>query len=68
MRRSVVDEARSRLYAKRGGGAFHFALDELRYFGGLTIEVLGISPATAKREWVTAKAWLHHELKREAGA
>ena len=41
----------------------------LRFFGGLTIEetseVLGISPATVKREWTVAKAWLHRELSRE---
>jgi RNA polymerase sigma factor (TIGR02999 family) len=41
-------------------------LVELRYFGGLTIEetgeVLGISPATVKRHWATAKAWLSREL------
>ena len=41
-------------------------LVELRFFGGLTIEetakVLGLSPATIKREWGTAKAWLFHEL------
>ena len=39
---------------------------ELRFFGGLTIEetadVLDLSPATIKREWSTAKAWLYHEL------
>jgi RNA polymerase sigma factor (TIGR02999 family) len=39
---------------------------ELRFFGGLTIEdtseVLGISPATVKRDWVTARAWLHREI------
>ncbi len=39
---------------------------ELRYFGGLSIEetaqVLSISPATVKRDWRTAKAWLHREL------
>ena len=39
---------------------------ELRFFGGLTIEetaeVLGLSPATIKREWSTAKAWLYHQL------
>lgn len=38
-----------------------------RYFGGLTIEetaeVLDISPATVKREWTMAKAWLHRELE-----
>ena len=41
---------------------------ELRFFGGLSIEetahVLEISPATVKRDWFTAKAWLHHELSR----
>jgi RNA polymerase sigma factor (TIGR02999 family) len=41
---------------------------ELRYFGGLTIEetaeVIGISPATVKREWGTARLWL---LKRIEG-
>jgi RNA polymerase sigma factor (TIGR02999 family) len=39
---------------------------ELRFFGGLTIEetaeVLRISPATVKREWTLAKAWLHCSL------
>ena len=42
---------------------------ELRFFGGLTVEetalVLGISPATVKREWRIAKAWLHKSLKAE---
>ena len=37
-------------------------LVELRYFGGLTIEetaeVMNISPATVKREWTIARAWL----------
>src|SRR5215469_5057910 len=36
---------------------------ELKYFAGLTIdevaEVLGSSPATIKREWNVARAWLH---------
>ena len=39
---------------------------ELRFFGGLTVEevgaVLGISPATVKREWTTAKRWLQREI------
>ena len=39
---------------------------ELRFFGGLTIEeiaeVLGISVATVKREWSTAKLWLQRHL------
>jgi RNA polymerase sigma factor (TIGR02999 family) len=47
-------------------------LIELRFFGGLSIEeaavVLGVSPATVKREWVTARAWLRRELKRDAAS
>jgi RNA polymerase sigma factor (TIGR02999 family) len=43
---------------------------ELRAFGGLTIEeaacVLNVTPATAKREWRTAKAWLGRELGFES--
>ncbi len=39
---------------------------ELRFFGGLTneeiAEVLGISVATVKREWATAKLWLQRQL------
>jgi RNA polymerase sigma-70 factor, ECF subfamily len=39
---------------------------ELRYFGGLTIEetaaVVGSSPATVKRDWQSARAWLFAEL------
>jgi RNA polymerase sigma factor (TIGR02999 family) len=42
---------------------------ELRFFGGLSIEetatVLGISPATVKREWNMAKAWLHREISKQ---
>ena len=41
---------------------------ELRFFGGLTVEetaaVVGSSPATVKREWATAKGWLHRALTR----
>jgi RNA polymerase sigma factor (TIGR02999 family) len=40
---------------------------ELRYFGGLSVNetgaVIGISPATVKREWAMARAWLFRELK-----
>lgn len=102
IRRILVDHARARLTAKRGGQVFKLSLDEaiaapeekdfdlvslddalkslaatdaqqsriveLRYFGGLTIEqtaeVLGISPATVKRDWVVAKAWLRREMTR----
>ncbi len=39
---------------------------DLRYFGGLSIEetadALELSPATIKREWQMARAWLHREL------
>ena len=39
---------------------------EMRFFAGLTVEetadVLGVSPTTVKREWASARAWLHHEL------
>jgi RNA polymerase sigma factor (TIGR02999 family) len=41
---------------------------ELRFFGGLTIEeaaaALGISPATVKRDWAMARAWLSREMKK----
>jgi RNA polymerase sigma factor (sigma-70 family) len=41
---------------------------ELRYFAGLNIEdtaeALRISPATVKREWAVARAWLRRELAR----
>jgi RNA polymerase sigma factor (TIGR02999 family) len=42
---------------------------ELRFFGGLSIQdtaiVLGISPATVKREWTMARMWLHRELIKD---
>jgi len=104
MRRILVDHARARVAAKRGGGMTPItlidvagassprgvdviALDdaltrltslypeqgrlvELRYFGGLTIEETGeamsISPATVKRQWMVARAWLLRDLKSEA--
>ena len=104
MRSILVDHARARGRAKRGGGATPITLTEiedsggggrtldvlelddalarlaglaprkgslveLRYFAGLGIEeaaeALGISPATAKREWRLARAWLQRELGRE---
>ena len=46
----------------------HFV--ELRVLGGLTIEetaqALKISPATVKREWATARLWLHHQMSGKA--
>jgi len=101
MRSVLVDHARARQRAKRGGNvaplslgaadrvaasedavdvvALDAALDrlaaqdarkarvvELRYFVGLSIEetakALDASPATVKREWTTARAWLRREL------
>jgi len=42
---------------------------EYRFFAGLSIEetaeVLSISPATVKRDWRTAKAWLHQDLRSD---
>jgi RNA polymerase sigma factor (TIGR02999 family) len=41
---------------------------EMRFFGGLSIEetseVLGVSPATVKRDWTTARLWLHKQMSR----
>jgi RNA polymerase sigma factor (TIGR02999 family) len=41
---------------------------EMRYFSGLTVEeiaeVVGVSSATVKREWIAARAWLRRELSR----
>jgi RNA polymerase sigma-70 factor, ECF subfamily len=41
---------------------------ELRFFGGLTFEetaeILKVSAMTVSRDWSTAKAWLHREMKR----
>jgi len=103
MRRILVDHARTKKRAKRGGSDVKVsladatipvkeqdldivALDEaltrlaeldeqqsrvveLRFFSGLTVEetaeVMGISPATVKRDWSMAKAWLHRELSGE---
>jgi RNA polymerase sigma factor (TIGR02999 family) len=103
MRRILVDHARSRKRAKRGGSDIRVSLDEatiratpqdldivalnealerlieidphqgriveLRFFSGLnveeTAEVLRISPATVKREWRIAKAWLRREMSGE---
>jgi RNA polymerase sigma factor (TIGR02999 family) len=120
MRRILIDHARGRRRAKRGGGVEPVSLDqtgvvigawdeegshaealeladdsavdltaidaalarletidpgqgrivELRFFGGLSIEetaeVVGVSPATVKREWALARAWLRRELTSEA--
>jgi RNA polymerase sigma factor (TIGR02999 family) len=105
IRRILVDHARARIAAKRGGNNIKLSLDEaitpvdekdldllalndaldtlartdaqqsriveLRYFAGLTIEetadVLQISTATVKRDWVMAKAFLKREMLRHVG-
>jgi RNA polymerase sigma factor (TIGR02999 family) len=59
----ALDEALDRLAAI---DPQHARIVELRYFAGLTIEetsdALRISPATVKREWTWARAWLFHQL------
>ena len=63
----ALDAALTRLAAM---DARQSRIVELRYFGGLDVEqtaaVLGISAATVKREWRSAKAWLHKEITRSS--
>lgn len=44
---------------------------ECRFFGGMSIEetasALGVSPATVKRDWSMAQAWLHREIEEDLG-
>ena len=103
MRRLLIERARRRHAAKRGGDQIMVTLDEtmlsanrsgsaldlialdralgrlagldaqqariveLRFFGGLSVEetaeTLEISPATVKRHWTVARAWLLRELE-----
>ncbi len=104
MREILVERARARNAAKRGGSRVRVTLGddlaeprpdsavdmlsldqalsrlstmdpqlgrivELRFFGGLTVEesaeVLGVSPATIKRGWGLAKAWLKREMRKD---
>jgi len=59
----AVDQALERLAALDPRQA---QLVELRYFGGFSIEetaeLMEISPATVKRDWAFARAWLQREL------
>ena len=59
-----VDAALSRLAALDEEAA---RVAELRYFGGLTndetAEAVGLSPATVKRRWTVARAFLARELQ-----
>ncbi len=65
----AIDEALGRLAALDAPKA---EIVELRFFGGLgvdeTARVVGASPATVKRQWRLAKAWLHRELGGGDGA
>ncbi len=101
IRRILVEAARARSAAKRGGGSRAVTLGdvaevggtdhdavldlddalaafaaeeprkarlvELRYFAGLSLAeaaaTLGISAATADRDWAYARAWLHDRLR-----
>jgi RNA polymerase sigma factor (TIGR02999 family) len=44
---------------------------ECRFFGGMTIEetaeAVGVSPATVKRAWTAAQAWLYRDLRAALG-
>jgi RNA polymerase sigma factor (TIGR02999 family) len=100
MRQILIERARARRAAKRGGDRVRITLDpglivtvpesidlealddaltrlaaldpdlahvvEVRFFGGLSIEetaeALSVSPATVKRRWTLAKAWLAREI------
>jgi RNA polymerase sigma factor (TIGR02999 family) len=59
----ALDEALQRLATLNER---HARIVECRFYGGMSIEetadVLGISPATVKREWALARAWLNREL------
>jgi RNA polymerase sigma factor (TIGR02999 family) len=104
MREILIERARARGAAKRGGDQVRVTFDpalavaapdggidvealdaaltrlaaldadlarvvEVRFFGGLSIEeaaeALSVSPATIKRRWTLAKAWLARELGGE---
>ena len=60
----AVDEALTRLEAIDPEKS---RMVELRFFSGLSVEetaeVMGVSPRTIDRQWQTAKAWLHRELR-----
>jgi RNA polymerase sigma factor (TIGR02999 family) len=62
----ALDEALDRLAAMNERQA---RVVECRYFGGMSIEetatALDMSPATVKRDWLLARAWLNRELHAE---
>jgi RNA polymerase sigma factor (TIGR02999 family) len=59
----ALDEALERLTVMNER---HARIVECRFFGGMSVEetaeALGISPATVKRDWALARAWLNREL------
>jgi RNA polymerase sigma factor (sigma-70 family) len=61
----LLDEALTRLAAARPQAA---ELVQLRFFSGLTVDeaatMLGLSPRTARRLWVFARAWLRRDMER----
>ncbi len=61
----ALDEALDRL---RGLNPRQGQVVECRFFAGLSIEetaeVLALSPATVKRDWIAARAWLNRELQQ----
>jgi RNA polymerase sigma factor (TIGR02999 family) len=61
----ALDEALERLTEINARQA---RLVECRYFAGMSVEetaaTLGISPATVKRDWLVARAWLNRELAK----
>jgi RNA polymerase sigma factor (TIGR02999 family) len=65
----LLDEALTRLAAARPQAA---ELVQLRFFSGLTVEeaapLLDLSPRTARRLWVFARAWLRRDMERSAGS
>lgn len=105
MRQILVERARARNAAKRGGSKVRITLDdaiagggeksidllvldealtrlaamdseqarivEMRFFAGLSIEecaqAMEVSPATVKRGWSMARAWLKREMESDAG-
>jgi RNA polymerase sigma factor (TIGR02999 family) len=60
----ALDDALARLAARNSRQA---RIVECRYFAGMSVEetaaVLDISPATVKRDWTLARAWLNKELR-----
>jgi RNA polymerase sigma-70 factor (ECF subfamily) len=60
----ALDEALERLTAMNER---HARIVECRFFGGMSVEetaeALDISPATVKRDWALARAWLNRELQ-----